>query len=81
MFKRKQTPMERVRRIVGQRVRRMSDAALAEWQDRYNANWTKHRSIVSEPVKELTGGLNSQSINAYVVRRVFDERRNRARAS
>ena len=77
----RQTPMERVRRTVAQRVRRMTAEQLADWMTRYAANWAAHRSVVSEPVKELTGGFNSQSINAYVVRRVYDEQRKRARAS
>lgn len=79
---RREVPMTRVRRRVGQRVRRLDDAALASWLARYNADWNRAKSIVSEPVKELTGGLNSQSINAYVVRRVYDEiRARRAKSS
>lgn len=69
----KQTPMAALRRRVGQRVSRMTGAALNAWMAEYTANWNAHKSIISEPIKRLTGGFNSQSINAYVIRRVFDE--------
>lgn len=74
------TPMTALRRRVAARVRRMTVEQATAWLNDYHANWVAHKSIVSPPIKQLTGGLNSQSINAYVVRKVFDHKRKLERA-
>lgn len=72
-MKRYETPMTKLRRRVAAKVSRMTVDQLVQWQAEYNAYWLLHRSIISPAIKTLTDGLNSQSINAYVVRRVYDE--------
>jgi hypothetical protein len=55
------------KRIVGQRVRQLSpeDARIAI------ARIAEAGATIHQPeVRALTGGINSQSINAYVVRRL-----------
>lgn len=61
-----------VKRIIGQRVRRLTIDEAKDWLKKYDQHWTTHKSIVNPHVQALTGGFNSQSINSYVVRKVFD---------
>ena len=65
--------MTTLRRTVSQRVRRMTQEQAKEWLLENNRHQRHHGSTIFSPqVRELTGGFNSQSINNYVVRKVYD---------
>jgi hypothetical protein len=67
------TPMTTLRRKVGQCVRRMTPEQAKAWLARYNAEYVgAGATMFHESVRDLTGGFNSQSINTYVIRKVFD---------
>jgi len=48
---------------VGQRIARMSVSECSEWMKRFQSEGV---TINHESVREITGGLASQSVNAYV---------------
>ena len=58
-------------RRVARRVSMMSKARAEAWLADYNAEFKRTGSIVNPHVKDLTDGFNSQSINDYVVRKVY----------
>ena len=67
------TKLTTLRKTVAQRVRRMTPAQARQWLAEYQAaQAVAGPTMFSEPVRNLTGGFNSQSINFYVVRKVFE---------
>ena len=56
-----------MRQTIGQNIRRMSKDDALLWLARFRAEGV---TAFHDSVRELTGGFSSQSICAYVVRRV-----------
>lgn len=67
------TTLTTLRRRVAQRVRHMTKAEALAWLERYNAESPHYgATIMHQSVRDLTGGYNSQSLNSYVVRKVYE---------
>lgn len=74
-MKRRELPITKLRRRIGQKVRHMTPEQASAWYVGYVNEWNRKRSIANDHIKQITGGLNSQSINAYVIRKVYDRSR------
>jgi hypothetical protein len=63
------TKLQSWKRVVGQRVRRMTPADAAAAIARISAEGA---TMFHQDIRDLTGGFNSQNINFYVIRKLAD---------